>query len=390
MSILAQQYLNRLFEQAESHDAGIRKSPPRLTARDLAKYRDTRSLAEKEDVEATLKSAQARDAILLQFDDPHDPHSQINRVEVSSTASLADFLQRPLRADAIKTATCALSPWMNTYPVLADLLEAWTQLKTPRGTGPGSIREVIDAIKALENITAAGSFAGNPQPLRVVSQTLFNDSKRIESLSSLLDILLVGSLDMPSRHSTEIWQELGLLKEEQPALLAGKVMVARSRVCALLDAPYTGLPAPQIQGLEDTPIMILSIENLTTFHIEARARCDEEALLLYTGGMPSPQWRAMYRRILASAPPNTPIYHWGDIDEGGFRIAAKLAEEAREVGQELKPWDKMRPEHVPQGLRVPARSHTVARMSLFAKQAGWAELAEALLDSKFTAEQEAL
>src|SRR5690554_2913812 len=169
MSILAQQYLNRLFEQAESHDAGLRKSPPRLTARDLAKYRDTRSLAEKEDVEATLKSAQARDAILLQFDDPHDPHSQINRVEVSSTASLADFLQRPLRADAIKTATCALSPWMNTYPVLADLLEAWTQLRTPRGTGPGSVREVIDSIKTLESIGATGGFGGNLQPLRVVS-----------------------------------------------------------------------------------------------------------------------------------------------------------------------------------------------------------------------------
>ncbi len=49
-----------------------------------------------------------------------------------------------------------------------------------------------------------------------------------------------------------MWEELGLYREEHPVLLAGNVFIVRERVSACLDAPYTGLPAATIRGVQGT------------------------------------------------------------------------------------------------------------------------------------------
>ncbi|MDO9365652.1 MAG: DUF2220 family protein [Methylotenera sp.] len=99
-----------------------------------------------------------------------------------------------------------------------------------------------------------------------------------------------------------------------------------------------GLPATTIMSLASKPSMVLTIENQTTFHSEARRKCDEDVLLIYTAGMPNPPWRDMYARLLKSLPEGIPVYHWGDLDEGGFRIASVLASVAKEAGHILQPW----------------------------------------------------
>ena len=387
MGDLGDKYLNKLLTQAEQHAAGTRKSPARLTSRDLSAYRSTRTLSEKESVEGTLRAAQARGAIHVVLDDPHDTHSLIARVELEDLPALADFLGQPLRKDVIETAASALTPWSKDYPVLNDLIDAWRRLKSPRSLTPDTFNNLLDALRVVQHVKESTE---SEQPLRVISQKLFNDTKRIEQLTVELDVLVVGAYDFPARPSQEVWQELGLFKVEQPALLAGKVHIRRTRVSALLDIPYTGLPANSVQGIDSQPAKVLSVENLTTFHIEARARCNDPTLVLYTAGMPSPQWRMMYKRLLSTLPVSTPIYHWGDLDEGGFRIAAKLAEEARAVGRTVLPWEKMTPEAVPSDLQVPAQPSTVSRMVQFAHAAGWPALAEAVQHAGFTAEQEAL
>jgi hypothetical protein len=136
-------------------------------------------------------------------------------------------------------------------------------------------------------------------------------------------------------------------------------------------------------------IEVITIENKTTFHSEAKRRQDEEVLLIYTAGMPSPAWRTMYRRLLESLPPATPISHWGDVDEGGFRIAATIAAAARTAGFSLQPYC-MTPADVPLKMRVPASVRTLERIHHFACAAGWPELGQAMREAKFIAEQEAL
>lgn len=210
-------------------------------------------------------------------------------------------------------------------------------------------------------------------------------------ITAQLDVLLSGSIDSPPRPDWEVWQEIGLFKQEQPALLAGAVQVRRERVTSLLDAPYAGFPAATVMGIEGDVQRVVSIENLTTFHSMAKQHSDDRVLIMYTAGMPSPAWRGMYRRILNSTPSDVSVEHWGDVDEGGFRIAATLATDVVSAGRRLSPLN-MTPSLVPSASRRPANDATVARMALFASRAGWDEIAHeiGLPENRFTVEQESL
>ena len=154
-----------------------------------------------------------------------------------------------------------------------------------------------------------------------------------------------------------------------------------------MDRPYCALPPSTVLGLGSMPSQVLTIENQTTFHVWARHYCDSDMLCIYTAGMPSPAWRAMYVRLLSGLPVETPVFHWGDVDEGGFRIAAFLSRCAAEVGHNLLAW-KMRPTDVPEALRRSAPARTVQRMVKYAGEAGWNDLAHELAEAKLVAEQE--
>ncbi|AJZ56792.1 hypothetical protein OI25_7794 [Paraburkholderia fungorum] len=91
----------------------------------------------------------------------------------------------------------------------------------------------------------------------------------------------------------------------------------------------------------------------------------------------------------AGIPAGTPVLHWEDVDEGGFRIAANVAEAARRAGHVLQPY-RMSPSDILEDRRRPVAGGQAERMRAFAAKAGWAELAVALSESEFTAEQEVL
>ena len=185
---------------------------------------------------------------------------------------------------------------------------------------------------------------------------------------------------------------LGLRREPQPLLIAGGGAVTVGGVVLPLPRPFIGVPVEQLQALRTDARCLVSIENLASFHDAARAPGAESALLLYTGGMPSPAWRAAYARILACLASTLPVYHWGDIDEGGFRIAAKLAETAAAAGRQLQPW-RMSPDALADVACAAAATPTpaqLARMCAWARRAGWDEAASALQARPLRLEQEKL
>jgi hypothetical protein len=252
------------------------------------------------------------------------------------------------------------------FPVILEVIGALEQHgQSTRKLGPQDSGAWIDAAKIIR-ACAARSQEAIAAPVRELSARLFLDSKRIEALTPQLDILLSGSVEDSPRAAAQVWQELGLFREEHPVLLAGHVHIARDRSTGLIDAPYMGLPAATILGALSLVTEVITIENKTTFHSEAKRRQDDKVLLIYTAGMPSPAWRAMYGRLLESLPPTTPIYHWGDVDEGGFRIASTIAATARGAGFSLQPYG-MSPEDVPvgnagQGLSTDLGAHSPLRL----------------------------
>lgn len=390
MDLLARSLLENLLSAGEKAKAGRRSRPPALTRSYLAEYQQLASLPKKESFEATMRAARAEGAVDLTLENTVGEMGFIQRIALIDIRALAKFLGVTLVEDKVSQAETLLIPFADQFPVIKDVLHQWAQLRTVRGLKSDSVQDWIDAIKTIDYGRKAIGNQNIELPIREASAKLFNDSKRIEKLSASIDVLLANSVDAEKREAASVWQELGLFREEQPARLAGNVVIERDRVCTVLDKPYIGLNANAILRLVTVPQLVMTIENLTTFHSEARRCCDDDVLLIYTAGMPSPTWRSMYQRLIKELPNSVPIYHWGDIDEGGFRIAATLAQDTVATGHVLRPW-RMYPTDVPDDKpRRKATTYTIEKIMYFAALAGWQELGKAVANAGFTIEQENL
>lgn len=386
MDPLAKKALERLLRSADKHVAGIAIRRPALTGSALASYHALRGLKEKENFEAAMAHGQSEGAIKVQRP-RHDPQGLIERIELVDAVKLAILLGEVPHAARVQAAMQALNAHLAAYPVLLDVLSGWEKLKKIRGTGPEDATNWAMACDVIAYCRAQVALGATETPVRDASARLFKDSKRIESLLSRLDVLLAGNIEDDARPEAEVLQELGLYREQQPARMAGNIVVRRERGAFPLDRPYCALPPSTVLGLGSIPSQVLTIENQTTFHVWARQHSDSDVLCIYTAGMPSPAWRAMYVRLLSELPVATPVLHWGDLDEGGFRIAAFLSRCAAEVGHTLQP-RKMRPADVPESLRRAAPTRTLERMVKYADEAGWNNIAHELAEAKFIAEQE--
>ncbi len=385
---IARELLIKLLEAGNKHAAGARARAPALTATHLKPYSDLRSWQQKQECDETFLAARDAAAVTLQRDKLNPKDGLFERIDLVDVQALARFLGRSTYADQLAQTICQLELLKAEFPVILEIVSRWSEMAKVRGLGPQDAGAWIDAAKTIR-ACAARSQDSVAAPVREFSARLFQDSKRIEALTPQLDVLLSGSIEETPRVAAQVWQELGLFREEHPVLLAGHVHIARDRTTGLIDAPYLGLPAATIQAVASKVTEVITIENKTTFHSEAKRRQDDKVLLVYTAGMPSPAWRAMYMRLLVSLSPTTPIFHWGDIDEGGFRIASTIAAVTKAAGFKLQPYS-MSPDDVPTAMRVKASSRTLEHIHHFACAAGWPDLGRSVLEAGFVAEQEAL
>lgn len=389
MEKFARSLLEKLLDAHERAEAGRRSREAALTKSNLSPYHGCSSLQAREAFETVMEAARAERAITFENADRGSEEGFITRVVINDPKALASFLGRVPLDIVLSNAWKALEPFIPRFRVLANVLDQWKELRKVRGSDATSIHDWIDAIKVIdfaEENLAAGVVS---MPLNEASGKLFKDTKRIRRLEVQIDVLLTGSIDVSGREGYEIWNDIGLFREEHPVRMAGNVIVERRGVTARLDIPYSGLPADSVMRLSSKPSMLMTIENQTTFHSEAKRRHGEDILLIYTAGMPNPPWREMYVRLLRDLPKDVSVYHWGDVDEGGFRIASVLAKEAAKAGHTLKPY-MMHPDNVPENHRRKASVRTIERMVYFAEQTGWESIAKAVADTGFTVEQESL
>ena len=385
---IARDLLAKLLDAGNKHAAGARARAPALTATNLKPYSELRSRIYTQECDETFMAARDAGAVSLQRDKLNPNDGLVERIDLVDVQALARFLGRSTYADQLAQTAAQFEPLKADFPVILEVIERWTSMAKVRGLGPQDAGAWIDAAKTIRACAVRGQQA-IAAPVREFSARLFQDSKRIESLTPQLDILLSGSIEETPRVAAQVWQELGLFREEFPVLLAGHVHIARDRTSGLIDAPYLGLPASTIQGVVSKVSEVITIENKTTFHSEAKRRQNDAVLLVYTAGMPSPPWRAMYMRLLKTIPLTTPIFHWGDVDEGGFRIASTIAAVCEAGGRKLQPY-AMSPDDVPPSMRVKASARTLERIYLFACAAGWPDLGLSVRNAGFVFEQEAL
>ena len=388
----ARKVLERLLRRAESarqRGADEHVSLPMTSASGAAEYISLQSLDELERFHGEIAVAEREGAVVVQRERRSGDGSRLLRLTVAAPGLLAKHLGVQLLDARVTEAERYLGAWIVRFPVLAEVIATWHRGRKVRGCGPEAAQSVALAAKA---VAARGDDAGHDRVLRRESVRLFNDSKQLEKLTPWLEILVTGELTSAGLAREEVWSAVGLRREPQPLLLAGVGAVTLVDATLPLVRPYLGLPMESIQGVATPARCLLTIENLASFHDAASVNGSGEVLLLYTGGMPSPAWRAAYTRILRALVPEAEVLHWGDVDEGGFRIAAVLSGVVRDVGRTLRPW-RMSPEALPQDIVDAAAKppdSTLQAMCRWATQSGWDDVARSLKNRPMQLEQEKL
>lgn len=386
----AERVLERLLrrgERARSRGASEQVTLA-MTASTCPEYCTLDALESLEAFHAEIALAERAGAVMSFRTRSGGDSAGLRRLTLVDLDKLGLHLGVRLLSDRTLEASTLLGRWQSTYPVISHVLQRWSQGKQVRGCGPEAASLVMDAIRAVESRRRDEQ---EERILRRESVRLYSDSKRLERLTPWLDLLTTGELAASGLSNEDVWASLGLRREPQPMLVAGSGIVKLRDGTLPLCKPYLGLPVDAVESIETEARYLLTIENLASFHDAARAMPDANGLLIYTAGMPSPAWRSLYRRVINALPSSASIYHWGDIDEGGFRIAAALSRIARDSGRCLQPW-LMSPDAVPThtSTRTPPSKTILQEMVRWANFADWAELALELQKTPMRIEQEAI
>ncbi|MEN4905181.1 Wadjet anti-phage system protein JetD domain-containing protein [Luteimonas sp. TWI1437] len=386
----ARHVLERLLRKGERACLRAQSAPASLpmTGASAPEYLALSTLSEQEDFHAQIRLAEREGAISVRRDQHRDDGQRLLRLTVRDLDALARHLGIALLATRMADAKGRLVQWLPRFPVISEVLDAWAQGKGP-GHGPESAADLADAARVVE---ARLADAGAERMLRRESVRLLGDSKRLEALTPWLALLVGGELNAGALEREHVWSALGLRREPQPMLIAGTGTLVVDGTALALVRPYLGVPVERLDAVVTEARFLLTVENLASFHDAAACDSVADGLVIYTGGMPSPAWRRACARVLQALPADAPVYHWGDIDEGGFRIAATLVTTMRAAGRVFRPW-LMSPDDLSsidvEAARRPSATQQGA-MLRWAQAAGWPDVGEALAARPMLLEQEAL
>lgn len=339
MSELARRALEKLLvaaENAAGREAAERTISLCFSAASFPEYLSTETHTEKAACNAALMLAERNGAIGIDWDRRAGDKASINRVVLTDMALLAQHLGVVPRWEVIANAREDFANFRGAHPILDDVLDCWRRGVQARNTRPGNTADWLDAITIVDFCRQSGELE---IPVRRLSAHRLDDTKRIEKLSSLIDAVLQSDLSTPVRDQEEIFSELGLIKYPQTVLISGCIDVVIDGITVQIPRPYLGLPPLSVTDflLHAQPAFVLTIENLQSFHeFVATMPTDASAIVLYTGGMPSPSWTRLYGLLLKSVNPEIPLLHWGDIDLGGFRIAGHVAACCKKLSRRLR------------------------------------------------------
>lgn len=392
MNPIATKALASLWARADRADLKASSRPLRLhmSLTGFPDYAQLPTVEEKERFHAEMREAERAGAISIAWEKRAGSDGQIAYIELNRFDQLSVLLGRHPTRDKLAQAIDRLQSWSQELPNVGRLLTAWAELRAPRGVTVDSIDEVVDACRLIAECSRR-HYAD--VSVRRVSTYLFGDSKRIEMLGAALDLLTADAFDQAeARHPAAVFASLGLLQHPQPVLVAGEVAILAGRDAASASPrtpafPYSGFAPQFVYGAEGTPAYFLSVENLTTFNeLSSEMAGSLAGAVIYTGGYASPSMLRAYQTLVAALPLSTPLYHWGDTDLGGFRIARQLADACASIGRRLQLWMMGEYPDDVVGRALPAREQ--AYIQAICQACGWEVAGEAVARIGHAIEQE--
>lgn len=325
--LTADALLNTLLDRFES---------PKERARDITytiDYKQVGGPVAQDDFHRVLQDAERAGGIALEKNRLGRFTEEFARVRLVNAADLYRFLSRSsagVRADAARKTIEAAIPEIVREPffgdVVGDAAAMWRSNKSFIGLTPTSVDSFIKVLRLTHGII---NLAGRDIDHRTFSRRTVKDSKALEQSEGRVSQLLKRwNPSFEADEPREILEACGIVRRAHLLFVKGPVSLSSNDI--RLEGTgelFIGLPWPSVQhGTLSHPVeYVITIENPTSFWrycLEVKG-C---YLALLSDGFPARDVLSSMKHFVKAARfiQEVPVFHWGDIDAGGIRIAAHL------------------------------------------------------------------
>lgn len=252
---------------------------------------------------------------------------RIDSVEITDPYEFLKLSSESCLYELVESACNALSKLSVSYEWLQSIVDKsiidWRRGVQAFGVKPRDVTRLIDSIQLLDWVEGNNRVA--LPDIRTLSVKLFHDSKRVESITGTIARIYESQLPehLQGSSADEVMDYIGLSKFAPMIRLKGDfdIILQEGRINCADIIPYLGLPPDVIKDIQtkSSPAYLLFIENATTFNRYTR-EIQDNGWVVYTNGFPSRSWTPVFRSLANQAGVTTPIFHWGDVDIGGYRI----------------------------------------------------------------------
>jgi hypothetical protein len=242
------------------------------------------------------------------------------------------YLGRTQKKDINNAVLMLLDEYMNKNEILNRFCEAQVE----RIRANKSIQFFNEDLREFKSILLAVDSL-----LRVESETfvrdfsvrILRDSKLFDRISPKVVNLLYEYGDFPEKD--QVLESLNIVKNPTYVNFkgAGAIVLSGQRINLNLlkgDVAISSAMLEDIESVEITGKLVMTVENLTSFHIAE----SKDVFLIYLGGFHNRIRRDFIKKIYLQNP-NLQYYHFGDIDAGGFYILEHLR---KLTGVDFKPY----------------------------------------------------
>lgn len=324
LGLLLDRYENSLL--SEGRNSRTIYITQRITKAEFPEYFDSASI-EYEEIHRQLGDLEAKGLVTLVWRGKKEGHILEKCVlREERVEDVYAMLRRPTKAARRKDILELLTRYEHALPSFTDFIR--TRLAEGK-----SVRQYVneDEPEELERILMLAEallFNTKAQYLRSFSIRVFHDSKLAEKELHLACRILTDfeRTDLPSDLETdEILEEFNIYRNPTFVFIKGDWLNARfSQGIGIFQDDLT-LVQEQLAAADQKPDVILTIENLTSYHRwnTQEQKLGERELVLYLAGYANHVKRHFLEELHLLFPEMT-FYHFGDIDCGGFRIWKNL------------------------------------------------------------------
>jgi hypothetical protein len=323
----AEALLNLLLDRFEA---------PRARTRDITQpidYTQIDGPAAQDEFHRILRDAERTGGIALEKSRLSHFTGELARVRLVNADSLYRFLVRvpaDAVADAARRTIETAIPDILDDPFFADVeqdaITAWKSNKNFLGFAPTQAASFVTVLRLAHGII---HLAGRDVDHRTFSRRTVKDSKALErSEGRVAQLLKRRNENLAGDEPREVLEASGIVRRAHLLQVKGPLRLSSNALkIEGTGQVFIGMPWIAVQQATlSRPIdYIMVIENPTSFW----RYCTEiqgNYLALLSDGFPARDVLSSMSHLVnvARAAADAPVYHWGDIDSGGVRIAAHL------------------------------------------------------------------